>query len=166
MDNKSKYKYKNCEINQKDLEDKLEKDNILLKDQIHKLQDTIKNLKYDVPATEETIEEMSTKPNKTNNYISTIKCKKKDSKKNSPVRKNDYNTNNYNSNKLLDNEDESNDLMFSFNINSKNNNGSSVRNNQKENKNGAFNTVDYSEDEFDEKLKSKNTLYEKEILSK
>lgn len=59
MDNKNKYKYQNNDFDQKGLEAKLEKDNLLLKDQIQKLQDTIKNLKYDVPQTEETVDEES-----------------------------------------------------------------------------------------------------------
>ncbi len=63
MENKNKYKYQNNDFDQKGLEAKLEKDNLLLKDQIHKLQETIKNLKYDVPQTEETVDEESSRSN-------------------------------------------------------------------------------------------------------
>ena len=63
MENKIKYKYKSNDFDQKGLEAKLEKDNILLRDQINKLQDTIKNLKYDIPQTEETVDDDSSRCN-------------------------------------------------------------------------------------------------------
>jgi hypothetical protein len=68
MENKNKYKYQNNDFDQKGLEAKLEKDNILLKDQIQKLQETIKNLKYDVPQTEETVDEESNRSNEKGNF--------------------------------------------------------------------------------------------------
>jgi hypothetical protein len=118
-----------------------------------------------------------------NNFISNIPYKTKEAKKNIPhsdpkglVSSGNYNTNNYNSNKLLDKEIEANDLMFSFNINSQSRgndenqtiNGNNRNRDEKASylrKNGAFNTVDYSSEDFEEKLRTKNDIYEKEILS-
>jgi hypothetical protein len=178
MDHKNKHK--NNEFDQADLEAKLEKDNKLLKDQIQRLQDTIKNLKYEVPQTEETIDENSPE-GKANNFISSIPYKTRDSKMTSPSKKGNYNTNHPYSNKLIDTELEPNDLMFSFNINSQNHRTANVQNNHTQSngshrnqireeigteRNGAFNTVDYSSDDFDEMLRTKNNLYENEILNK
>lgn len=118
-----------------------------------------------------------------NNFISNIPYKTKEPKKNIPYTDNkglissgNYNSNNYNQNKLLDKEIEANDLMFSFNINSQSRgneenqtlNGNNRNKDEKAfylRKNGAFNTVDYSSEDFEEKLRTKNDLYEKEILS-
>ena len=79
---------------------------------------------------------------------------------------------------MLNNDLEENDLMFSFNINSQNRghtniNQSNGNTKNKEDhsssikqKNGAFNTVDYSMDYFDDKMKTKNTELEKEVTGK
>jgi len=153
----------------------LKKDNIVLKDQIYRLQETIKNLKYDVRQTDETLEENSPE-GKVSNFISNVPCKTKEPKKSSPSKKGNYHTNT--NNKHTDSE--SNDLMFSFNINSQNKAGSTAINHTQLNgshrnqikddmpteKNGAFNTVDYSSDDFDDMLRTKNNQYENEILNK